>query len=851
MVLIAAASAVVAATQIASAQPQPAPPGDGPTRAITAHRAAVAPLIDGRNDDAVWATALRGDAFRQWDPVEDADPSFRTEFQVAYDARNLYVYVRAYDPHPDSIMRALSRRDVRGPSDQIVVFIDSYNDRRTGFEFGINPDGVKRDYAVYNDNSEDGSWNGVWEVATVVDSLGWAAEFRIPLSQLRYADAEEHTFGFGVFRDIERYRERISWPLLRRSVNGLASQMGTVSGITGIGGSRSVELTPYTVAQNETRAGAEGGFERAQKFAVGADLKLRLTPNLTLDATVNPDFGQVEADPAVLNLSAFETFLSERRPFFVEGTGLYRFALNCYIVVDCNTNEGLFYSRRIGRLPYLRNDFGDAETPTATPIAAAAKLTGRTRSGLSFGFLDAVTQHVEGAAGASVEPRTNYAVLSAEQDLRGGQAGIRWIVTGVNRALDDWTRPFLHSSAYTTGLSVRNRMFGGRYEIAGSFAASHVAGSAEAIERTQTNAVHYYQQPGDEATLDPARTSLSGHAEQIKFGKYGGGITRFETSFVRQSAGFDVNDLGFQRRADQQDWSTWAALRFNTPRRVYRWLQINGNHWQTWNTSGDRLQMAFNTNGHMGLHNNWDVHAGVTIDNVGESLCDRCTRGGPLLRQSRGVYPWFGVNTDSRRMIAPSMWVNLAFGDEGRSRYVSLSPSLRLQLSTRLQAQIGAGYTHNDDAVQWFGNFTEDDVTHYSFARLEQRTLSMNVRVNYTAGPDLTFEFYGQPFVSTGTYSDIREVSGAPRADDLDDRFVTYAPPAGASTGFSFRQLRTNAVARWEYMPGSTLFLVWAHGREGSQSFSSDRSWTDEYRDLLELHPANTFLIKVAYWFNR
>jgi hypothetical protein len=542
MILIHAAAALMILSQATAAQP--APPPERSARVVLAHRAAAEPVIDGLNHDAVWREAPRVSAFRQWDPLDGAEPSFRTEFQVAYDERNLYVHVRAYDPHPDSIMRALSRRDVRGPSDQIVVFIDSYNDRRTGFQFAINPDGVKRDYAVYNDGNEDGSWNAVWDVATVVDSLGWAAEYRIPLSQLRYADADNHTFGFGVFRDIERYRERLSWPLFSRNVNGLASQMGSLEGIRGITSSRSLEVTPYTVARSETRVADAGGFERAQKVALGADVKLRLTPNVTIDATVNPDFGQVEADPAVLNLGAFETFLGERRPFFVEGTGLYRFALNCYIVIDCSTNEGLFYSRRIGRSPFLRGDHGEASTPTSTPIATAAKLTGRTSGGLSFGLLDAVTQHVDGAAGATVEPRTNYAVLSAEQDLRGGEAGVRIIATGVNRALDDWTGPFAHSSAYATGVSVRNRMFGGNYEIAASLAASRVAGSADVITRTQTNSVHYYQQPGDDLELDPTRTSLTGHAEQVKFGKYAGGSRPASMSTTSATSGVRTSRTG-------------------------------------------------------------------------------------------------------------------------------------------------------------------------------------------------------------------------------------------------------------------------------------------------------------------
>jgi hypothetical protein len=826
-------------------------PGRPPVATAMARRADQPPAIDGRADDAVWQIAPKFGEFRQFDPRVNVDPSFRTEFQVAYDERNLYVHVRMYDPHPDSIMRALSRRDMRGPSDQIKLIIDSYNDRRSGYEFAVNPDGVKRDFAIFNDDNEDSSWNGVWDAATNVDSLGWTAEFRIPLSQLRFSSADTHTFGFGIWRDIERYRERVSWPLFNPSRTGLASQLGQLVGLSGLASAQRLEMTPYAVTKNASRA-STAGFDRVQSVTVGGDLKYGITPNITLDATINPDFGQVEADPAVLNLSAFETFLSERRPFFVEGTGFYKFELNCYIVVDCSTNEGLFYSRRIGRSPSLRNDHGDAATPTSTPIAFAAKLTGRTRNGLSFGLLDAVTQHVDGAGGTTVEPRANYSVLRAQQDLRGGDAGISLIATAVNRSLDDWTAPVLHSSAYVAGASVRNRLFGGQYEVAASLTASRIGGSPAAITRTQRSAVHYYQQPGDDIVVDSTRTSLSGYAGQIKFGKYGGGVTRFETSFVRQSAGFDVNDLGFLRRADLQDWSTWAALSFReNPTRVYRWLQLNVNHWETWNTSGQKLENAFNTNGHMGLHNNWNVHVGGTLGQVGGTFCDRCTRGGPALRQSHGFYPWFGVNGDSRGVIVPSMWVNLSYSDGGRSHSVSLSPSVGLRFSTRLQAELGARFANGEDDNQWFGNFTEEGITHYTFARLDQRTVSMSMRLNYTASPDLTFEFYGEPFVTRGTYTDIREVSSTPDAESYDDRLSPYTPPADAALAFKFMQLKTNAVLRWEYLPGSTLFLVWSHGRQADAGERLGQSWRNDFGDLLELHPDNTFLIKVAYWLNR
>jgi hypothetical protein len=849
MVILHALTALSLALQ-APAQVSPAPPVRDEAMVATAHRATAAPVIDGSSADAVWQTARRTAGFVQFDPKDGAAPTHQTEFQVAFDDRNLYVFVRAFDPHPDSIMHALTRRDVRGPSDQIKIMIDSYNDNRSGFEMAINPDGVKRDFSMFNDGNEDDSWNGVWDAEARVDSLGWTAEFRIPLSQLRYADRPVHTFGFGVWRDIERYRERSSWPRYQPTKNGLVSQLGDLEGIEGIRSPGTFELLPYTVTKNIARLNASGVSERQQELSVGADLKYGITSNITLNATINPDFGQVESDPAVVNLSAFETFLRERRPFFVEGTGLYQFRLNCYIVVDCGTNEGLFYSRRIGRSPSLLGTYGDARTRTSTPIAAAAKLTGRTKGGLSFGMLDALTPSVDGTQDRTVEPTTNYTVLSAQQDLRGGNTGISVIGTAVNRSMDAWTSPYLHEAAYAGGASFRNKMGGGKYELNASVTASHVVGTPEAIARTQRSAVHYFQQPDDDIELKPNATSLSGHSAQIKFGKYGGGITRIESSLVHMSPGFEVNDLGYLRRADIIDWSTWGALSFRTQKWIYNWAQVNGNHWERWNTSGLRLENAFNANGHIGLKNNWNFHLGGTVDGIGETYCDRCTRGGPALRREGGFYPWGGVNGDSRKKIIPYMWFNYGRWDGGRSNYLSLSPSLDLRFSTRFTASLGANFNETTDNTQWFGNFTEGDVTHHTFAHLEQRTVSMNVRINYTARPNLTLEFYGEPFATSGTYSDVRELSAAPDAKQYVERFQPFAPPASANLGFNYIQMRTNTVARWEYKPGSTVFLVWAHGRQRSAS-QQDGTWRDDYRDLFELHPDNTFLIKVAYWLSR
>ena len=583
--------------------------------------------------------------------------------------------------------------------------------------------------------------------------------------------------------------------------------------------------------------------------AVGGDLKLGLGPNVTLDATVNPDFGQVEADPAVVNLTAFETFFSERRPFFLEGTGLYQFELNCYIVVDCQTNEGLFYTRRIGRRPSLGGVYGDVTTPAATPINGAAKLTGRLPGGLSFGLLDAVTGGVGGAEGRTVEPRTNYTALRLTQDLRDGDAGVGLIMTGVNRALDEWTTPFLHESAYVAGLSARSRFGARNYEVRASLAASRVAGDAEAIARTQQSPTHYYQQPGDDLDLDPTRTSLSGYAAQVKVGKYAGGITRFESSYVHQSGGFEPNDLGFLRRADMRDWSTWASLSFQEPTHWYRWLRVNGNTWHRWTTSGTRLESATNFNGHLGLHNNWSFHAGTTIGGLGETYCDRCTRGGPQLRQSGSIRPWFGINGDGRKSVVPGIWANLGYWDEGRSSQRSLSPSVQLKFSTSLRASVGANLYDGDVDSQWLGNFDDGaGGTRHAFAHLDQRTVGLNLRLNYTATPDLTLELYGEPFVSNGIYSDVREVT-APEAARYEDRFGPYTPPAGTPLSFNVRQLRTNAVVRWEYRPGSVLFLVWAHGRDAFETDVERRAWGRDMRGLLDLDPDHTFAVKASYWF--
>ncbi|HEX2717220.1 MAG TPA: DUF5916 domain-containing protein [Gemmatimonadaceae bacterium] len=837
------------------AQGAPSPAGaTAPVAPATAVRASDPPAIDGRDDDAVWRTAPASTQFLEFQPTEGKEPRYRTEFRVAYDDRNLYVFVRAFDPHPDSIMTALTRRDERGPSDQVKIMIDAYNDRRSGFEFAVNPVGVKRDYAMYNDADEDDAWDGIWDVGTLVDSLGWTAEFRIPFSQLRYANKPEHVFGFGVWRDIERFKERTSWPLYRSTQGGISSQLGRLEGIRDITPFRRLEIVPYVVAKSspipESRtANGDPIWGSTQKLTGGADVKYGITPNLTLDATVNPDFGQVEADPSVVNLSAFETFFQERRPFFIEGTGLYRYDVGCSIV-NCN-GEGLFYSRRIGRSPQLFNDYADDGSATVTPILAAAKLTGRLPSGLNVGALEAVTGRVVGTRDRTTEPLTSYTVLRAQQDLRQGATSIGVIATGVDRRLDEWTDQFLRRSAYALGANVYHRWGKSRWEATASAIGSTVRGTPAAIASTQTSGVHLYQRPDAGLPFDSTRTSLAGNAFEASFGKQGGNMVRFQSAYSYMSPGLELNDIGFLRRANQQAFTNWMGLRFQKPTKVYRQMFGNLNLWGYWTADGLTTDRAFNTNWHVNLVNNMWVHVGTTLAQLPGSFCDNCARGGPAFRRSPFQSVWAGFDGDDRRRVVPSVFAVGGRGDYGASEYFEIDPSVQFRPLSQLQLTLQASWSRNHDDSQWFRNFTETSgLTHYAFARLEQETRSLGVRASYTATPALTLQLYAAPFLSRGKYMNVRELSATPRARRYEDRYTPYTPPSGTSMGFDVLELRSNSVLRWEFRPGSTMFVVWTHGRSGFEPKFRDRPWSDEYNDLFGLHPANTFLVKLAYWID-
>jgi hypothetical protein len=821
---------------------QPVRVAGASVRAVSmAARAEQPPVIDGDDRDAAWSATAPITGFRMFDPSEDSVATLRTEARIAFDAHNLYVFVRAFDPHPDSIIALLSRRDVKTSSDQIKLMIDSYHDRRTGYEFGVNPAGVKRDYYTYDDNTEDISWDAVWDVATRVDSLGWTAEFRIPLSQLRYPPAAGHTFGVMIMRDVARYNERDSWPVYRRSRPGIASQFGEVAGFTGLASPRRLEISPYVLARN-TAAAQRDGFARSQQGTMGADLKYGITSNLTLDATVNPDFGQVEADPAQLNLTAFETFLAEQRPFFLEGTGIFGFG-------DDPTR--LFYSRRIGRAPQLAGLVNDPTVgvPGASRILGAGKLTGRLADGTSVGLLTAVTDNTT-AGTISIEPRTTYGVVRATHDFRGGESALGAIGTLTERSLDAEQAPFLRRSAYAAGVDARHRFGGGRYALAGSLSGSVVRGTSSAIARTQRSSVHYYQRPDDALVEDTDRTALTGLAMGLSAGKVGG-VLRGDLGYQRMTPGYETNDLGFLSRADQQITSSNVRLIPSRPYGGWRNAEVAvfNNFWLT--DAGMVTGSLYELYAGGTRPNGATASVDAWVDSWGAVYCDRCARGGPAMRLSPAWNVLVNVAADPKRRVSPSFAAIYTTSDEGRSMLWRVRPYVRVRPSSRVGLELGTRYQRNQDNTQWLANLgvIGADSTHYLFGYLAQDLLSFTGRVDVTLRPTLSLQMYVEPFVTAGHFSNVRELA-APRAADYDARFRSYAGPV-PNGDFNEKSFNASAVARWEYRPGSTLFVVWTQARAQDELDVGTFAARRDYRNLFAARPDNVFLVKASYWLGR
>jgi len=809
---------------------------------------AAAVKVDGELNDAIWQTVPPIKEFVQREPKEGAAPTFETEARVAYDATALYIAVIAFDSDPKRIVGIRTRRDEGSPSDWISVVVDSFHDRRSAFEFDVNPAGVKQDSYWFNDTNNDQGWDAVWDAAVSRTDRGWRAEFRIPFSQLRYRPAETSTFGLAIIRKVGRLNETATWPLLSKSAHGYVSSFGELTGLRLERAPKRLEVVPYMVADVKTQPGEPGNpliNTTDPDASLGVDLKYALRPGLTLTGTLNPDFGQVEADPAVVNLSAFETFFSERRPFFVEGGGIFSFD------IDCNDGNcsGLFYSRRIGRSPRGEPDVPDggySSAPAQTTILGAAKLTGRIGE-FSVGALNAVTAAEDAIISngtvqttrQTIEPLTNYSVVRARREF-SNQSALGFMTTFTNRNLDASTR-FLPGEAYTGGVDADWRL-GSKYAIRGFLAGSTVHGDPTAIDELQRNNVHSFQRPdSDNLTYDPTRTAMNGYGGSASVSKIAGARMVFSSNVGFKSPGFEINDVGFMQRADQRTMSNWMQIRYDKPSQKWlRSFRYNLNQWAGWNYDGDRLYSGINVNAHAMFRNNWATGTGGNIN--WQPFDDRATRGGPGVYGNPQRSIWAYLESDQRPAVSLGIFTFNSTDGKGTTLH-DASPNVSYRPSSFLKASVGLHWSQNTDQSQWV-EATDDG--RYVFARIYQQTVGIQTRLNYTVTPALSIQLYAEPFVSSGNYTNFKELVDG-RSKSYEGR---YKPTAYAGNpDFNYRSFRTTNVLRWEYKPGSTLFVVWQQGREDSVEYGNF-NFNRDFGAVFDAPAKNVFLVKFAYWFN-
>ena len=890
-VVLLTAALITASLHALHAQQPPSPPAsatsqDASRPTLRALRVTSPPVIDGRLTDEAWGRAVAADHFRQHDPNEGQPATERTEIRVLYDDLALYVGVRLYDSDPSAISTRLNSRDGPPDADNITILLDPRHDHRTGVQFTVTAAGVQGDSVISNDTFTDDSWDAVWSSAVTHDGQGWSVELRIPFSQLRFDADERQTWGINASRFIRRKNETAWLEFWPKNDSGLASRMMHLEGLDGVRSRRRLEVAPYAAVRQELVEAENGDpFNDGVRVfgAIGVDVKASMPGGLVLDATINPDFGQAEVDPAVVNLTAYETFFQEKRRFFIEGADIFnnfgRGGSNNFFGFN-NSNPDMFYSRRIGRAPSVEAEGDFVDTPRATTILGAAKLTGKTSNGWSIGLIEAVTsrERVRHATGSVrdrtlVEPAANYFVARLQRDFTRGGAG--FLTTSVLRDLN--------TTLLKDKLPNRAFVFGGDayyffdrkkdWVVTGELAGSHVSGSATAVEDLQRSARRYFQRPDAEhLAVDPQRKSLRGFTGRAYLNR-NSGVWRVNAALWGVSPGFESNDLGFHSRGDRSGAHGVLLWRKQTPDRFSRsrgwWL---AKAW-TWNFNRELRSNIWMGCANALLTNYWHVDgcAGYAF----RTMQDDLTRGGPVTENPQNNWANIGFSTDGRKWLSFDLngghdWDEQGAFSTNGGLSMNLKPLSSLSIST------GPSLTRSKNPTQYLQ--TEDDAAavatfgqRYVFGTIDQTQLTLQTRVNWVLNPKASLQVFMQPLVASGRYDDFKELA-APRTYTFRSygtagSALTYDPAgrsyrvspdlSGTSSpflfdnpDFNFKSLRLNAIFRWEFRPGSTLYVVWTEQRE-------DDTHPGEFsarRDLSRLFSADSddvFLLKMTYWIGR
>lgn len=832
-------------------------------------------VLDGSLDEEAWKGVEWGGDFVGHMPEYQVEPSQKTAFKILYDDKFLYVGVRAYDTEPEKIVKRMSRRD-GFDGDWVEINIDSYNDKRTAFSFTASVSGVINDeYVSNNGENWDSTWDPLWYLKTKVDDQGWVAEFKIPLSQLRFANKEHHTWGMQLTRRLFREEERSTWQPVDPNAQGWVHLFGELNGITGIKPQKQLEIQPYVVASTQDYPKEpDNPFRdtgRAYEANVGLDAKIGLTSDITLDLTVNPDFGQVDADPSAVNLSAFQLFFPERRPFFLEGNTLLSFGTSGGI-------NNLFYSRRIGRRP-SGNPQGVEymDFPNNTRILGAAKVTGKNAKGFSWGVLESFTNretadviYENGTRGSEVvEPFANYFVGRVQQDIQDGKTVVGAMVTNVRRFDNNENGlELLHDQATSAGVDLDHNFRDRKYGMSLRAMFSRVDGSPGAIYETQTASERFFQRSDNfHKSVDSTRTILLGTAAALTFGKRSGNWQWTLGSNYR-SPELELNDIGFLVQTD--NINNWFYTRYNINKISGPFRNQNYSIYLEQNLDFGKVvtSKGLNVDFSWQFKNYWNFGQGFWWG--GDRISNADLRGGPSIRYPGNFNYWYSIGTNSQKKLAVYLNNSFSWGREDFQKNTGLSVNFVIRPTDALRLSLSPSANWSRDNLQYIDQQEYNGETKYILGQVEQETYSMSVRANYNITPNLTLEFWGQPFIASGQFSRFKEVL-EPNAERYENRFKFFQSgnliydenegeyrvfeSGGADPDYTFGdptfnvvEFRSNFVVRWEYIRGSTLFLVWSNNGSvfdqrrgvGFQNLSSE---------LSNLESTNTFLIKYTYRF--
>ncbi|MEG8947822.1 DUF5916 domain-containing protein [Rosettibacter firmus] len=842
--------------------------------------------LDGKLDEPIWQTIpIKG--FTQRDPNEGQPASEETHVWIAYDDENIYVAARCFDSQPELIDASLTRRDNYILSDWFGFYVDPFNDKKNGYFFVVNAGGSIMDGVLFNDSWDDDSWDGIWEAKTQIDDKGWTVEMKIPFSQLRFKKSDKMQWGINFAREIKRKNERSYFIMVPKNESGFVSRFAILDGLNGIKPKQRFEIFPYIVQKAQYLVhDANDPFYKSNQYktAIGADFKIGLGSNLNIDATINPDFGQVEVDPAVINLTAFESYFEEKRPFFIEGSNIFYFGIG-----GANNNWGfnfgwpeLFYSRRIGRRP--QGNVSDNEFvnyPSETRIIGAAKLTGKLDETTSIGAISAITERTYATLfnkgikyEEEVEPLTHYGVFRSKKEFNNGNQALGVMFTSVNRDLQNNSlKNILSKNAYTFGIDGWTFLDESKvYVLTGAFAASYVEGTKDFITELQKKPYRYFQRPDAiKYKIDSSKTSLAGYYGRLMLNKQEGNFY-INAALGAVSPGFEQNDLGFQWMADRINAHIVLGYRWFNPEGIFRSKHIYMAHTRSYNFDGNITSnfIWYRIGGTFTNYYTLVMGGNYQAETYNVSL----TRGGPLAKNPAEWNIWLYAETDERKKI--KLELESVYGqDKLGGLYKEIKLNLDWKPNSQIKISFGPSYSYSINPTQWINNFEDQYAVNtyqyrYVFGKIIQNTLSTNIRLNWTFTPKLSLQVYLQPFFAVGDYQEFKELS-KPKSlsyliygqnnstinyNEINNEYEVDPDGNGPATTFKFgnpdfnyKSIRGTAVLRWEIKPGSILYLVWSHNQT-NDSNPGEFNLKRDFKNLWKSDGDNIFLIKFSYWFN-